>query len=411
MSVAAIVLAAGRGCRAASCHGEAPKQFRVLAGRPLIGHTLAPFLAHPAIERIVVVVQTDQRPLLVEALGDDINRVMVVDGGVTRQESVAAGLAAHADEPPHDLLIHDAARPFVTRDLIDRVIFALADHEAVLPALSITDAVKRGRDGVVVSSLDRNGLFAAQTPQAFRHDLICDAHRRAALAEQTDFPDDASLIEWLGKTVHIVQGDADNIKLTTMRDIEKAERIFLMEQMLRLADRHIWADTRVGHGFDAHAFAPGPGDHVMLCGVAIPHTHALTGHSDADVGLHALTDAILGALCDGDIGLHFPPGDPAWKGMASERFLSEAVSFVTRRGGDVVHLDVTLICEAPKLSAHRAVMRERIAMIAGIAVSHVSVKATTTEQMGFTGRREGIAAMATATIRLPVDAADRVGRI
>ena len=305
-----------------------------------------------------------------------------------------AGLEALAVRAPDLVLIHDAARPFLSGALVDRAIAAGKTAGAAVPGIVVADTVKAIDGGaIVVETLDRSRLRIVQTPQAFAFDLILDAHRRAAAAGLDSFTDDAALAEWAGHRVSVFEGEAGNVKVTTNDDFARAE-------ILHLAGL---ADVRTGNGFDVHAFADG--DHVMLGGVRIPHSCGVTGHSDADVALHALVDAILGALADGDIGSHFPPSDPQWKGASSDRFLAFACERVRARRGIIAHLDVTVVCEAPRVSPHRDAMRARIAAIAGIAVDRVGVKATTSEKLGFTGRGEGIVAMATATIRLPWSAA------
>jgi 2-C-methyl-D-erythritol 4-phosphate cytidylyltransferase/2-C-methyl-D-erythritol 2,4-cyclodiphosphate synthase len=313
-----------------------------------------------------------------------------VHGGATRQASVRAGLEALDAALPGLVLIHDAARPFVSEALIGRAVSAGRDHGAAAPAIAIADTVKRiDGAGVIAETLDRGSLRTVQTPQAFSFALILDAHRRAAAANLADFSDDAALAEWAGHSVSVFEGDPANMKMTTSDDFMRAEA-------LRSAALD---DVRTGNGFDVHVFADG--DHVMLGGVRIPHSRGVSGHSDADVVLHALVDAILGALAEGDIGQHFPPSDPQWKGASSDRFLAFACERVRARGGVIANLDATVVCEAPRVSPHRDAMRERIAAIAGIAASRVAVKATTSEKLGFTGRGEGIVAMATATLRLP----------
>jgi 2-C-methyl-D-erythritol 4-phosphate cytidylyltransferase/2-C-methyl-D-erythritol 2,4-cyclodiphosphate synthase len=305
---------------------------------------------------------------------------------------VHAGLEALASQKPDVVLIHDAARPFVSAALISRAIEAAGRTGAAIPAIPVADTIKLiGESGNVEATPERARLRIAQTPQAFRFDVILDAHRRAAREGRNDFTDDAALAEWAGLTVATFEGDAANMKLTTPEDFAREEA--------RLGAA--LGDIRTGSGYDVHAF--GEGDHVMICGVRVPHTKGFLAHSDGDVGLHALVDAILGALADGDIGSHFPPTDPKWKGAASDQFLKYALERVAARGGRVAHLDVTLICERPKIGPLREAMRSRIAEITGLALSRVAVKATTSERLGFTGREEGIAAMATATVRLPWD--------
>jgi 2-C-methyl-D-erythritol 4-phosphate cytidylyltransferase/2-C-methyl-D-erythritol 2,4-cyclodiphosphate synthase len=313
-----------------------------------------------------------------------------VAGGATRQASVLAGLEALSPRAPDIVLVHDAARPFCSAELVSRAIVACAQTGAAIPALEVTDTIKRvDADGHVAGTVDRAQLRAVQTPQAFAFGSLLEAHRRAAQGGLNDFTDDAALAEWAGLKVSVFAGEAGNVKLTTDEDFAKAEA-------RRIASL---ADLRLGNGFDVHAFADG--DHLWLGGVRIPHDRGLTGHSDADVALHAIVDAILGAIADGDIGKHFSPNDPRWKGASSDQFLKFAVERVSKRGGKIAHLDLTIVCEAPRIGPHRDAMRKRIAEIAEMSVDRVAVKATTSEQLGFTGRREGIAAMATATVRLP----------
>jgi 2-C-methyl-D-erythritol 4-phosphate cytidylyltransferase/2-C-methyl-D-erythritol 2,4-cyclodiphosphate synthase len=311
-------------------------------------------------------------------------------GGATRQASVRAGIEALATQAPDIVLVHDAARPFASQALVSQAIAAVADAAAAVPGIGIADTIKRvDLSGRVVETVERAGLRAVQTPQAFRFTSLREAHARAAGAGRHDFSDDAALMEWAGTEVLVFAGEPGNVKLTTAEDFARADA----ERMAQLGD------IRIGTGYDVHAF--GDGDHVMLGGVRVPHGRGLSGHSDADVALHAVVDAILGALADGDIGRHFPPDDPKWKGAASDLFLRDAVARVRARGGLIAHLDITFICEAPRIGPHRDAMRARIAGIAGIDVGRVAVKATTSERMGFTGRGEGILAMATATVRLP----------
>jgi 2-C-methyl-D-erythritol 4-phosphate cytidylyltransferase/2-C-methyl-D-erythritol 2,4-cyclodiphosphate synthase len=320
-----------------------------------------------------------------------------VAGGATRQESVRNGLEALAEAavPPSLVLIHDAARPFASAALIDRAVAAGRAHGAAAPGTAVTDTIKIvSMDGAVSATPPRDSLRAIQTPQAFAFDRILSAHRRAAAAGLHTLTDDAAVAEWAGLDVTVFEGDPANVKLTHAADFADAER--------RLGGAACLWITRVGTGFDVHAFAPG--DHLWLGGVRVPHERGVTAHSDGDVVLHALTDAMLGALCDGDIGVHFPPSDPRWRGAGSDRFLAFAAERVRERRGLVDHLDVTVLCEAPRIGPLREPMRQRIAAIAGIAVSSVSVKATTTERLGFLGRSEGIAAQASATIRLPIGA-------
>jgi 2-C-methyl-D-erythritol 4-phosphate cytidylyltransferase/2-C-methyl-D-erythritol 2,4-cyclodiphosphate synthase len=386
-TVAAVVVAAGRGERAGA---RIPKQYRLIAGEPMIRATLRAFLAHPRIDFVQPVINFNDQESYQHAIADLQNLLPPAAGGATRQASVRAGLEALASRTPALVLIHDAARPFVSAALIDRAISAGRTSGAAVPGVALADTVKSiDASATVTETLDRGRLRLVQTPQAFAFDLILEAHRRAAAAKRDSFTDDAALAEWAGQRVSVFEGEADNLKVTTNDDFVRAEK-------RRLA---ALSDVRTGNGFDVHAFADG--DHVMLAGIRIPHSRGVTGHSDADVALHALVDAILGALADGDIGAHFPPSDPQWKGAASERFLAFACERVRKRGGMIAHLDVTVVCEAPRISPHRDAMRARIAGIANIPVDRVAVKATTSEKLGFAGRGEGIFAMATATVRLP----------
>jgi 2-C-methyl-D-erythritol 4-phosphate cytidylyltransferase / 2-C-methyl-D-erythritol 2,4-cyclodiphosphate synthase len=386
-TVAAVVVAAGRGERAGA---RIPKQYRLIAGEPMISATLRAFLGHPRIDFVQPVINFNDQDSYQHAIADLQNLLPPVAGGATRQASVRAGLEALASRTPALVLIHDAARPFVSAALIDRAIAAGRTSGAAVPGIALADTVKSiDASATVTETLDRGRLRLVQTPQAFSFDLILEAHRRAAAAKRDSFTDDAALAEWVGQRVSVFEGEADNLKVTTNDDFVRAER-------RRLA---ALSDVRTGNGFDVHAFVDG--DHVMLAGIRIPHSRGVTGHSDADVALHALVDAILGALAEGDIGAHFPPSDPQWKGAASDRFLAFACERVRKRGGMIAHLDVTIVCEAPRISPHRDAMRARIAGIANIPVDRVAVKATTSEKLGFAGRGEGIFAMATATVRLP----------
>jgi 2-C-methyl-D-erythritol 4-phosphate cytidylyltransferase / 2-C-methyl-D-erythritol 2,4-cyclodiphosphate synthase len=390
-TVAAIVVAGGRGERVGS---DMPKQYRDIAGEPMIRPTLRAFLDHAQVALVQPVIHRDDENLYRAATADLTKLSPPVAGGATRQASVRAGLEALAARAPDLVLIHDAARPFLTGALIDRAITAGKATGAAVPGIAIADTVKSiDADSHVAETLDRSRLRIVQTPQVFAFDLILEAHRRAAEAGLENFTDDAALAEWAGHRVSVFEGETGNVKVTANEDFARAE----------IAHLASLSDIRTGNGFDVHAFADG--DHVMLGGIRIAHTRGVTGHSDADVALHALVDAILGALADGDIGLHFPPSDPQWKGASSDRFLAFASERVRARRGMIAHLDVTIVCEAPKISPHRDAMRARIASIAGIPVARVAVKATTSEKLGFTGRGEGIVAMATATLRLPWSAA------
>jgi 2-C-methyl-D-erythritol 4-phosphate cytidylyltransferase / 2-C-methyl-D-erythritol 2,4-cyclodiphosphate synthase len=383
---AAVLVAAGRGLRAG---GGGPKQYRSIGGQSVIYRALEPFCRHPGIVAVQPVLNPEDTKLF-QAAVSGLRHDPPTAGGATRQASVRAGLEALSGRKPDVVLIHDAARPFVSAELISRAIEALGRAGAAIPAIPVADTIKLlDASGNVEGTPDRARLRIAQTPQAFRYDLILDAHRRAAREGRTDFTDDAALAEWAGLTVTTFEGDVANMKLTTPED-------FLREEA-RLAS--LLGDVRTGTGYDVHAF--GDGDHVMICGIRVPHNKGFLAHSDGDVALHALVDAILGALADGDIGSHFPPSDPNWKGASSDRFLKYAIDRVSARGGRIAHLEVTLICERPKIGPLRDIMRARIADIAALDISRVAVKATTSEKLGFTGREEGIAATASATIRLP----------
>ncbi len=382
---AALIMAAGSGERFG---GDMPKQYRLLAGKPVLRHTVEAFLTHPSVDRVRVVINPAHRDMCLKALqglaiGDP------VDGGATRQASVHRGLEALGATPPGFVLVQDGVRPLTDNGTIERVRRALDAGPAAIAAVPVVDTLKRGQDGVSAGTVDRSGLWRAQTPQGFAYDAILQAHRDAADSEVTD---DAAIAEQAGLPVSLVPGNEDNLKVTTEDDLARAEAL--------LSARG--GDIRVGNGFDVHAF--GPGDHVTLCGIEIPHDKGLVAHSDGDVGLHAITDAILGALGAGDIGQHFPPSDPRWKGQNSAAFLRHAAGMAAEAGGRIVHVDVTLICERPKIGPHRETMTARIAEILGPGTA-VSVKATTSEGLGFTGRGEGIAAQATATLRLPAGGA------
>jgi 2-C-methyl-D-erythritol 4-phosphate cytidylyltransferase/2-C-methyl-D-erythritol 2,4-cyclodiphosphate synthase len=379
MNFDAVVVAAGSGSRA----GE-PKQWRLLGGRAVVRWSVEALLAAGA-GRIAVVIPPGEDNRAQAALAG-LDRVILVSGGAARIDSVRNGLEALADRAPEAVLVHDAARPFVTVAHVRRLIEALNEADGALPALAVADTLKRAADGKVTQTVPREGLWRAQTPQAFRWAALIDAY--AAWPTNAEPTDDASMVERAGGVVRLIPGDPRLMKLTYPED-------FAMADSLAGGARSV----RVGQGFDAHRF--GPGQSVWLCGIEIAHDQGLIGHSDADAGLHALTDAILGAIGAGDIGDHFPPSDPQWKGVSSDRFLAHAQSLVAARGGRVVHVDVTLICERPKIKPHREVMRARLAGLLSLPLDAVSVKATTTEGMGFTGRQEGLAAQAIATIELP----------
>ncbi|MDG4648793.1 bifunctional 2-C-methyl-D-erythritol 4-phosphate cytidylyltransferase/2-C-methyl-D-erythritol 2,4-cyclodiphosphate synthase [Roseibacterium sp. SDUM158017] len=379
---AAIIVAAGRGVRAGA---GLPKQFRDLGGQSVLARTVAAFDAHPAIGEIVVVRNAADAELYAASGVASAKPLRDVEGGDTRDASVRAGLAAVSGALPF-VLIHDAARPLVRREVIDGVLAALSSHEGAAPALAVTDALWRGA-ATVTGTEARDGLWRAQTPQGFHLGAIRAAH--AAHADRGGAAaDDVEVARAGGLAVAITPGDENNIKITAPGDFARAARI--------VEEDRTTMDIRTGNGFDVHRF--GPGDHVMLCGVKVPHERGLQGHSDADVGLHTLTDAIYGALAEGDIGTHFPPSDPQWKGAASHVFMTHAVNIATDRGFAITHADVTLICERPKVGPHAAAMRAELARLLRIEEGRVSVKATTTERLGFTGREEGIAALATVTL-------------
>lgn len=386
MDAAALIVAGGRGVRAG---GGTAKQYRRVDGVAVLRRAVLAFLGHPRVGCVRVVIHPDDADLYREAV-DGLELPAPVPGGATRQDSARLGLESLTGHEPTYVLIHDAARPFVAAGVVTRVLDALDAVPGAVPALPVVDTLKRsdgataGDRPLVAATVERSGLWRAQTPQGFRFRPILEAHRRLAGEALTD---DAAVAERAGLAVALVEGDEDNVKLTTAEDFRRAER-----------QAGQW-DIRVGTGFDVHRFAPGSG--VMLCGVAVPHDHGLEGHSDADVGLHALTDALLGAIGAGDIGSHFPPGEPEWRGAASHLFVRHAAKLVRCEGGGVVNADVTLICERPKVGPHRQAMVAAVAEMLGVEPGRVSVKATTTEGLGFTGRREGIAAQAVVAVRVP----------
>ncbi|MDE3123172.1 MAG: bifunctional 2-C-methyl-D-erythritol 4-phosphate cytidylyltransferase/2-C-methyl-D-erythritol 2,4-cyclodiphosphate synthase [Paracoccaceae bacterium] len=379
MTIAAILVAAGRGTRAG---GGLPKQWRLLAGQPVLAHTLSAFRAVTEVGPIVLVLHPDDAGRADPFLDA---RTRVVAGGASRDASVRNALEALEGAGVSRVLIHDGARPLISPALIRRLIAALDEGPAAAPALAVTDALWRGAGGLVSAMVPRDGLYRAQTPQAFHFAPILAAHR----AHPGPAADDVEVARAAGLDVRIVEGEEDNIKLTYARDFDRAEQILRQRKGTAM-------DIRTGNGFDVHAFCPG--DHVWLCGVKIAHDKGLLGHSDADVGMHALTDAIYGALAEGDIGRHFPPSDPQWKGAASHIFLAHAAGLARARGYIVTHCDVTLLCERPKIGPHAQAMRAALAQIMEMDMDRISVKATTTERLGFTGREEGIAALATATL-------------
>lgn len=391
--LAIVVVAAGRGSRA----GEGiPKQYRSLAGQALLSRTLGAMMrAAPGATILPVIHQDDLDLYRASTTHFETESCLAspVFGGATRQASVRLGLEALSAQqfPPAIVLIHDAARLFVSDTLVQRAIAAAKIYGAAIPGVALTDTIKEvDPQASVIATAPRTRLRAVQTPQAFRFDLILAAHRKAASAGDLEHTDDAAVAAWAGHRVHVFEGEASNMKVTTSEDLALAEAK-LMNNL---------ADVRIGQGYDVHAF--GPGGHIWLGGLKIEHNHGLIGHSDADVLSHAITDALLGALADGDIGLHFPPGDPKWRGAASRIFLAAAASKVRARGGVIAHIDATLVCERPKIGPHRDAIRASIAKIVEIPLDRVAIKATTSEGLGFTGREEGIASLALATIRLPL---------
>ena len=396
--VLALVVAAGRGTRVG---GDAPKQYRKIGGKPILLRTVEKLAASPLIDHVQVVIHRDDEDRYREAISHaraDGKLLPPVTGGATRQQSVLCGLRAIEVLQPAIVLIHDAARPFVTHSIISACIEAVVEgRQGAVAAVPVADTLKRSVAGtqLIGDTVERKDLYRAQTPQGFQYAAIRAAHERAAEADRAALTDDAAVAEWAGYDVVLSPGDPANIKITTQEDLMQADHQCMLETLASLAD------IRVATAYDVHAFEPG--DHVMLGGIPIPHTKGLKGHSDADVVLHALTDAVLAALCDGDIGAHFPPSDPQWRGASSDRFLAFAAERVRARGGLIAHLDATIVCESPRIGPHRDPMRARIARICDLPAHRVSVKATTSERLGFTGRKEGIAALASATLRLPFE--------
>lgn len=388
-ALAMIIVAAGRGARFG---GDVPKQFRTLDGKPVLAHTLKRAVAGGHVNQIVTVIHPDDEARYLEAAAAssvDTGKLNLCHGGETRQDSVRAGLETlDATGFPADgiVLIHDAARPFLSETVLLRAALAALQHGAAIPVLPVADTLATfDAEGHLNGNPDRAALRAVQTPQAFRFALIRDAHWKAMDEGRSDFTDDASLARAYGAEVHAFAGDPDLFKITIEADLARAQAMLGSK-----------SETRTGIGYDVHAFTDG--DHVVLGGVKIPHDHALLGHSDADPVLHAITDALLGTIGDGDIGMHFPPSDPKWKGAASHLFLADAARRVTEKGGRIVNIDVTIVCEAPKIGPHRAAMQAAIGKSLGLSADRVGVKATTSERLGFTGRKEGIAAIATANV-------------
>ncbi len=390
MTVAAVIVAGGSGLRVG---GETPKQYQLIGGKPVIWWTLKAFLDHPAVSFVQCVIGAGHEAMF-KAATQGLSFTSAVVGGSTRQESCRIGVEACVLSKPTKVLVHDAARPFISADLISEVIAELEHANAVIPGLPVADTMKFAPGGVITKTVDRSAMWLVQTPQGFSFSKILEAHRKAAREEQNGLTDDAAVAEFAGMEVRIVAGEQRNKKLTTKSDVEAAN----VELNLRMfVDR---PDVRVGQGIDFHVFEKGK--FVTLCGVEIPHTHKLKGHSDADVAMHALTDAILGAIGEGDIGTHFPPSDMQWRNAASSIFLNKAMSLLTALGGVLANVDVTILAEVPKISPHVAAMKSVLAPRLQISHDRIAIKATTTEKIGAVGRKEGMAAFATATVRLPL---------
>ena len=394
MSVAAVIVAGGSGLRAG---GERPKQYQLIGGKPVIRWTLEAFLSHPLVARVQAVIGEGHEELFAEAT-QGLERGLALSppvlGGNNRQNSCRLGVEACSDEKFTKILIHDAARPFVSHAVISNVIAELDRCDAVVPGLPVADTMKFAPDGVIVRTVDRGSMWFVQTPQGFIYDKILNAHRLAAREGQENFTDDAAVAEFAGMQVRIAAGDQANKKLTTAHDVRVAAEEFATRLFVARPD------IRTGQGIDFHVFEKGDG--VILCGVKIPHSQRLKGHSDADVAMHALTDAILGAIGEADIGKHFPPGDPRWKGEPSATFLLKAMELLAGRKGIIANVDITILAEAPRVGPHIAEMKAVLAPLLQVSADRIAIKATTTEEMGAIGRKEGIAAFAVATVRLPL---------
>ena len=389
MTVAAVIVAGGSGLRAG---GEKPKQYQLIGGRPVIWWTCRAFLEHPDVTHVQAVIGEGHETMFAESVAG-LPIPLPVIGGSTRQESCRIGIEAVGRHQPDKVLIHDAARPFVSTRLIDDVIAWLDRFEAVVPGMPVAETLKYAPGGVVNRTVDRSGIWAAQTPQGFAYDKILAAYRKAEAEQTAGLTDDASVAEHAGIAISMISGQLENRKLTTAEDIVIADRDMTGRQLQNLPD------IRVGQGIDIHSFEPG--DAVTLCGVAIPHSQRLNGHSDADVAMHALTDAILGTIGEGDIGTHFPPSDPQWKGAASSIFLKKAMALLEAKGGLIANADITILAEAPKIAPHVPAMRAYLSPLLHADPSRIAIKATTMEKLGAIGRKEGIMAYATVTVRLP----------
>ncbi len=390
--IAVIIVAGGRGTRASANGNYLPKQYREIGGVPVVKKTILKFLDMEIIDLIMPVIHKDDKSLFSSLEISSEKLLPPVFGGTTRQISVFEGLKALKKYQPDFVLIHDGARPFITSEIVKNILNALQDYLAVLPVTTVIDTIKRSADGRTIGGTeDRTQLYAAQTPQGFDFQTILNAHQKA-ITFSDSFSDDSAIAEWAGIEVGMTEGNVDNIKITTVDDFVRAERFVKMQTQM---------ETRVGSAYDVHQFEKG--DEVILGGLKIPSNAKLKGHSDADAALHVLTDALLGAMADGDIGTHFPPSDSKWEGEPSITFLKFAVKRLLERNGRINHLDLTIICEVPKIAPHALKMRQSIADICDISIDRVSVKATTSEKMGFIGRKEGLAAMAVATIELERD--------
>lgn len=389
MTVAAVIVAGGSGLRAG---GEIPKQYQIVGGRPVIWWTLKAFADHPGVDIVQPVIGQGHEAMFAAA-AEGLNIAPPVGGGATRQESCRAGLEAVAAHSPDKVMIHDAARPFASADLISHVIAWLDRHKAVIPGMPVAETLKLAPGGVVKATVDRTGMWMAQTPQGFSFPEILAGHRDAVAQGIDTLTDDAAVAERAGLETVMIPGRPENRKITTAEDVKTADALIVA----RLAQN--LPDIRVGQGIDIHPFAPG--DSVTLCGVAIPHSHRLAGHSDADVALHALTDALFGAIGEGDIGTHFPPSDLRWKGVASSVFVSKAVAAVRAHSGMIANVDITILAEAPKIAPHIPAMKAVLGPLLGLHTGRIAIKATTMEKLGAIGRREGLMAFATATVRLP----------
>jgi 2-C-methyl-D-erythritol 4-phosphate cytidylyltransferase/2-C-methyl-D-erythritol 2,4-cyclodiphosphate synthase len=389
MTVAAVIVAGGSGLRAG---GERPKQYQLIGGKPVIWWTCQAFLSHPAIDHVQAVIGAGHEDMFAAAT-DGLDIGLPVIGGATRQDSCRIGIEAVARHRPAKVLIHDAARPFASPELIGDVVGWLDRFPAVVPGLPVAETLKFAPGGIVSRTVDRASIWSAQTPQGFAYDAILAAYRKAEAERTQNLTDDASVAEQAGVAIAMIPGRLENRKLTTAEDIQIADRQMTASHYESLPD------IRVGQGIDIHPFAEGA--MVTLCGIAIPHSHGLKGHSDADAAMHALTDAILGTIGEGDIGTHFPPSDPQWKGAASSIFLARAMELLEAKGGRLANADITILAEAPKIAPHVPAMKAFLAPLLRLDQTRIAIKATTMEKLGAIGRKEGIMAFATVTVRLP----------